>query len=216
MRKDDVIKNEILDELDWDPAVRMTDVGVTVVDGAVTLTGTVQSYPERSAAERAAKRVRGVVAVAEDIKVALSPEYVQDDSQIAKRIAHVLEWDPAVPHEKIQAEVRNGAVTLTGEVKWYFLREEVEKHVARLSGVRSVDNRLTVAHHVTKPEVRKEIIRALHRNADLEASHVDVDVTDGKVRLDGTVKAFYERDLIKNAVWSAPGVTSVEDHLRIG
>lgn len=216
MRKDRDIQNDILDELKWDPAVDVTDVGVSVVDGAVTLTGTVRTFPERWAAERAAKRVRGVVAVAENIKVSLDPMYVRDDSELAKRIAHVLEWDPAVPHERIQAEVRDGAVVLNGEVNWHFQREVAETHVARISGVKTVTNHLVVVHRVTQPEIKKEIVRALHRNADLEASHLNIDVKDGRVRLSGKVKALYEKELVKNAVWSAPGVVAIEDELRIG
>ena len=127
----------------------------------------------------------------------------------------MLEWDPALPHENIQAEVRDGAVTLTGEVQWHFQRETVESHVARIGGVKSVTNLLKVTSHAAKPEVKREIVRALHRNADLEAANIDIDVNGGVVSVGGRVKAFYEKDLVKNAIWKAPGVTAVEDNIQV-
>ncbi|MCF3934825.1 BON domain-containing protein [Acuticoccus sp. M5D2P5] len=215
MRSDKDIKTDILAELEWDPEVNMSDIVVSVVDGAVTLSGTVYTYPERKAAERAVKRVRGVVSIAEDIRVVLGTVQPYDDSALAKRIAHVLEWDPALPHDKIQAEVRDGAVTLSGEVDWHFQREVVEAHVARIGGVKSVSNLLKVVPHAVKSEVKREIVRALHRNADLEAANLDIDVKDGVVRLGGEVKALYEKELVKAAVWKAPGVVAVEDHIKV-
>ena len=116
MRKDEDIRADILDELQWDPEVDMADISVTVADGAVTLSGTVSSYTERRAAERAVRRVRGVIAIAQDIRVELANELVADDSELARRIAHVLEWDPAIPHRDVTADVRNGEVTLNGTV----------------------------------------------------------------------------------------------------
>ncbi|RAI03827.1 ornithine aminotransferase [Acuticoccus sediminis] len=216
MRSDRDIKNDILAELEWDPEVEMADIGVTVVDGAVTLSGSVPSYPERKAAERAAKRVKGVVSIAEDIRVRPANAPFCDDSSLAKRIAHVLEWDPALPHDLIQAEVRDGAVTLTGEVQWHFQRELVEAHVTRIGGIQSVTNLLTVTPHAARREVKREIVRALHRNADVEAANIDIDVKDGVVSIGGQVKAYYEKELVKNAVWKAPGVTAIEDHIKIG
>jgi osmotically-inducible protein OsmY len=215
MRKDQDIKNDILDELEWDPEVDMSDISITVVDGAVTLRGTVASYAERRAAERAVRRVRGVVTIAQDLRVALANEEVADDSELAKRIAHVLEWDPALPHKDIRAEVRNGDVTLSGVVAWHFQREVIENHIARMRGVRSIDNGITVLHRPSPRDVRREIVRALHRNADIEASHIAIEVKDGVVHLGGSVRAFYEKDLVKNAVLMAPGVVAVRDELGI-
>lgn len=216
MRSDLDIKNDILAELDWDPEVEMSNIGVSVVDGAVTLSGSVYTYPERKAAEAAAKRVKGVISIAEDIEVILASGVHYDDSSLATRIAHVLEWDPALPHENIQAEVRDGAVTLTGEVKWYYQRETVEAHVSRIAGVKSMTNLLQVAGHAAKREVKREIVRALHRSADLEAANIDISVQGGRVTIGGHVKALYEKELVKNAVWKAPGVTAVEEHLSVG
>ena len=215
MRSDQDIKNDILAELDWDPEVDRADIGVAVVDGAVTLTGTVATFPERKAAEKAARRVKGVFSIAQDIRVVLATRPTCDDSQLARRIAHVLEWDPALPHERILAEVRDGAVTLSGEVDWHFQREVVEAHVGRIAGVTSLDNRVKVVSPVEEREVKREIVRALHRNADLEAARIEVDINEGVVSITGKVKAAYEKDLVKNAVWKAPGVTAVVDHLEV-
>jgi len=144
MRSDEDIKRAILGALDADPEVSMAEIGVVVHDGAVTLTGIVETYPERLAAERAASGVAGVIAIAQDIKVALSGERVTDDSEVARRIARVLEWDPAIVHESVHATVRNGDVVLTGDAQWEFQRETIENHVARIGGVRSVTNDIRV------------------------------------------------------------------------
>ncbi len=216
MRPDHDIKQDVVAELEWDPQVDEAHVGVTVADGAVTLTGAVRTYASRRAAERAALRVRGVKAVAEDLKVDLLPEHVEDDSDLAKRIAHLLEWDAGVPHDKIQAEVRNGHVTLGGEVVWRFQRDVVEEKVERLRGVRSVVNNIRIAQPASAPAVKKEIVRALHRAADVEANRIEVAVDGSKVTLNGSIKAWHERELAEKAAWSSPGVTAVVDNLRLG
>lgn len=215
MRKDNDIRNDILEELDWDPEIDASDISVTVLDGAVTLKGTVDSYPKRWAAERAVRRVRGVLAIAQDIRVVLATESVRDDSELARRIAHVLEWDPDLPHEAIRAEVRNGDVVLTGDVKWLYQRELAERHIARLTGVKSIENRIRVHHQSAVRDVRREIMRALHRNADVEAGEIQIDIEDGVVRLSGSVRAPHEKDLVRLAVQSAPGVVAVRDELRV-
>lgn len=215
MRTDSDIKNDILAELQWDPQIRSTEVGVTVKDGAVALHGTVFSYAEKIAAESAAKRVKGVRAIAEEMKVKLPSDRRVTDEDIAKRIANILQWSAAIPNETIKAEVRNGYVTLAGEVDWNFEREAARDQIAGIQGVTAVSNLIKVRTKAAKSDITKEITRALHRNADLEASHIKVDVVNGKVTLDGDVKAWYERKLVEDAVWSAPGVTAVVDNLRI-
>lgn len=215
MRTDADIRKDILAELSWDPQIDRARIDVAVQDSAVTLTGTARSYTARRAAERAAQRVKGVRAVAEDIRVELSAEHVEDDGELARRIAHMLAWDHAVPHDRIVAEVRNGMVTLNGSVPWRFQRDIVEQHVERLRGVRGVVNLLKVDQPVSGQVVKSEIVRALHRHADMEASHISVEVEGGKVVLNGAVRAWFERELAEKAAWSAPGVTAVEDNLRL-
>ena len=215
MRKDEDIKSDVLAEIDWDPQIESTEVGVAVKDGAVSLLGTVSSYSEKLAAERAAKRVKGVRAIAEEIKVKYPSDKSVTDEDIAERISSIIEWNTSVPRDRVMAEVRNGLVTLTGDVDWNYQRDVARNQIAAVRGVTAVSNLINVKPRVAQADVSKEINRALHRNADLEASHVQVDVSGGKVTLSGNVKAWYERKLVEDAVWSAPGVTQVVDNLRV-
>ncbi len=215
MRTDQDIKDDVLAEIDWDPQIESTEVGVTVKKGAVTLMGTVTSYSEKLAAERAAKRVKGVHAIAEDIKVRYPSDKTVSDTDIAQRISNIIEWNTSIPRDAITAEVRDGFVTLSGEVDWNYQREVARNQIANVRGVTAVSNLINVKPRVAEADVSKEINRALHRNADLEASHVKVDVSGGKVTLSGNVKAWHERKLVEDAVWAAPGVTQVVDNLRV-
>lgn len=215
MRTDEDIKNDVLEEIDWDPQIESTEVGVTVSDGAVSLLGTVSSYSEKLAAERAAKRVRGVHAIADEIEVKYPSHRALSDANIAERISNIIEWNTSIPKDAVQAKVRNGFVTLTGDVDWNYQREIARNQIANVRGVTAVSNLINVKPRVARDDVSKEINRALHRNADLEATHVKVDVAGGKVTLSGNVKAWYERKLVEDAVWAAPGVTQVVDNIRV-
>jgi osmotically-inducible protein OsmY len=215
MRTDEDIRDDILAEIDWEPQIESTEVGVTVKNGAVTLTGTVGSYSEKLAAERAVKRVKGVHAIAEEMKVKYASDRSVSDEDIAERISNIIEWNTSIPRDAVKAEVRSGYVTLSGDVDWNYQREAARNHIANVRGVIAVSNLINVKPRVAKADVSKEINRALHRNADLEASHVQVDVSGGKVTLSGNVKAWHERKLVEEAVWAAPGVTQVVDNLRI-
>lgn len=216
MRTDEEIRDDVIDELEWEPKVDATEVGVTVKDGAVTLLGTVRSYAEKLAAEQATKRVKGVRAIAENIEVRLPSDMAATDESIAEQIAHILEWDTTIPNASIQAEIRKGFVTLTGEVPWNYQREKARKIVADVRGVNSVSNQIRVkSPSLPRADITREITRALHRNADIEAAHIKVSTAGGRVTLDGSVRAFYERKLVEDAVWSAPGVTQVIDNLRV-
>lgn len=215
MRNDDEIRDDIIAELEWDPKIESTEIGVTVKDGAVSLMGVVGSYAEKLAAEQAAKRVRGVRAIAEEIRVRLPSDRSVTDEDIAERIAHVLEWNTSIPDSNIQAEVRNGFVTLTGEVEWNYQRESAKDLIAGIKGVSAVSNMIKVRSRVVKTDITREIALALKRNADLEAARIKVDVDGSRVTLNGDVKAWYERKLVEDAVWAAPGVTQVTDNLRV-
>ncbi|MFN0024493.1 MAG: BON domain-containing protein [Parvularculaceae bacterium] len=215
MRRDEEIRDDILAEIDWDPKIDSTDIGVTVKNGAVALMGTVSSYAEKLAAEEAAKRVKGVRAIAEEIKVRLPSDLRLDDEAIASRISNILQWHSSIANFTIQAEVRNGFVSLTGEVDRNYQRDLAKMLVSGVSGVTAVSNLIKVKSKVLPTNVQREITRALHRNADIEASHVKVDVDGGRVTLKGNVKAWYERKLIEDAAWAAPGVTDVVDVIRI-
>lgn len=215
MRADDEIRDDIIAELLWDPQIASTSIGVTVKEGAAVLMGVVGSYAEKLAAEQAAKRVRGVRAIAEEIEVKLPTDRTLRDEDIAERIARLLAWSSSVPDESLQAEVRDGFVTLTGEVDWRFQREAARDLVAGVEGVAAVSNQIKVREKLSPGDIEHEIMSALHRNADLEASRIKIDVDGGNVTLSGEVKAWYERKIIENAVWASPGVTGVTDNLRI-
>jgi osmotically-inducible protein OsmY len=215
MRSDEQIRDDILEEIDFDPKVEATDIGVTVKDGAVTLHGTVHSYFEELAVINAAKRVKGVHAVVEEIKIKYPSDTQIDDKDIAERIAHLCEWNTTFRKYDIKAEVKNGRVTLTGTVDWQYQRADIRDHVSRLRGVVGVTNSIAIPPHASQLDVKRKISEALHRSATLEASKINVDVVDGKVTLKGHVKAWYERKLAEDAAWSAPGVTTVVDQIQI-
>ena len=216
MPKSDVkLKEDVLGELDWEPAVTEAEIGVTVKDGAVTLTGTVPSYLEKVAAKRAARRVSGVRAIADEIEVRLITETGTTDEEIAQRIAHVLEWNTQIPTDEVKAEVRKGMVTLSGDVDWNFQRTYTHRQVEGIHGVVSVTNNIHVRQRPAAQDVKKKIEHALHRHADVEALKVSLSVKDGIVTLSGEVDSFAEKDEIVDAAWSALGVQSVVDNLSI-
>ncbi len=216
-RTDEQIQREVLEELKWDARVRPNEIGVSVKDGIVTLTGWVDTYTKRWAAEDAAHRVRGVKAVANDVEVRLSTSDQRTDADIAAAATRALEWDALVPTNKVQVTVSKGWVTLGGEVEWAFQRDDAERVVRRLVGVRGVTNLIMVHPSVqpTPAELKKRIEDGLVRSAELDAKKITVDVDGGKVILHGTVRAWAEREEAERLAWSAPGVTSVENHILV-
>ena len=210
---DKTLRQDIIDELDFDPSVHL---GVAVQNGVVTLTGYVASYAEKLAAERAARGVVGVRAVAEEIEVRYPSEKKTADDQIAERALKVMAWDASVPDDAISVRVEKGWVTLEGSVPWYYQKRACEDAVRKLTGVSGVSNFVKVQPHVEAADVKDKIMAALKRNAEIEADAIRITVKDGTVTIDGKVKAWYERDLVEQAAWSAPGVASVIDRVRIG
>jgi osmotically-inducible protein OsmY len=217
MKTDQQLQADVMAELRGDPRVNSNAVGVIVKDGAVTLTGITESYMEKLAAERAAKRVKGVRAVAGDIEVRLPAQIQRTDEGIAEQIARLLSWNVTFRDSDIQAEVRNGRVTLNGEVDWLYQKQEAERRIEDFSGVLAIDNRIAVRTPVTVDErdVQRRIMTALHRHANVEASNVHVSIDAGKVTLDGTVGALHERELIEDAVRATAGVRQIVDNLRV-
>lgn len=212
------IQTEVLEELTWDARVRPNEIGVIVNDGVVTLTGHVDAYAKKSAAERAAHRVRGVRAVANEIEVRLPPTAQRMDKDIAAAVAHVLEWDVILREEPVEVTVADGWVTLRGEVEWLFQRHEAEEVIKNLAGVRGITNLLMVKPPPPpsdSPTLRERIERALVRMAETEAERIKVEVQGGKVTLHGTVRSWAERKAVEDAAWLAPGVTTVENHLHV-
>jgi osmotically-inducible protein OsmY len=215
MISDHQLRQDVLDELDFEPSVNAAHIGVGVNVGVVTLTGFVSSYGEKLAAERAARRVKGVKAIAEEIEVRLSSDKKVGDDEIACRAVDILKWRVGLPANRISVKVEKGIVTLTGDADWRFQKSEAEAAVHHLSGVAGVANLIRVNSPVQVPEVKQKIQKALHRSADLDASRITVHIDGGKVVLGGKVHAWYERDIAERAAWSAPGVTEVQDHIQI-
>lgn len=212
---DKQLRQDIIDELEYEPSIDARNIGVAVSDRVVTLTGHVSTYAERLAAERAVRRVSGVRAIAEEIEVRHPNDQKPADNEIAKRVADVLEWDSQVPRDTIQIKVQNGWVTLTGEVDWQYQRKAAEDDVRKLSGVTGVGNQISIKPGVDIPDIKSRIEQALKRSAEIEAKAIRVSVQDGKVTLEGRVHNWYERDAVETAAWSAPGVNSVEDRLIV-
>lgn len=214
-RSDIDIKKDILLELRWDPEVKETDIGVIVKDGAVTLTGKVPLFSHKYAATRASKRVKGVRAIVDEIEVKLPREMEGSDEGIAQHIARTFEWNVQIPADDIEAEVKNGVVTLSGEVERHYQRSYIQRQIEDTKGVRSVINNIRIRKLTTVSDVKGEIVKALHRHANVEAGRVQVAVANGTVTLSGTVDSYWEKDLIKNAAWKMAGVTRVVDNMMI-
>jgi osmotically-inducible protein OsmY len=210
------LRQNIIDELDWEPGLDAAHIGVAVDDGVVTLTGHVPSYAQRVAAEAAVKRVKGVRAIAQDVEVRFSGPAPESDEDIASRAVSLLRWSVLLPGEAIQARVSNGWITLDGEVEWQYQRRAAEDAVRGLIGVKGVSNLITVKPTAVAADVARSIEEALRRDARLEADRVKVTVDRGKVRLEGRVRSWHERDAVERAAWAAPGVKAVEDHIVIG
>lgn len=212
---DKTIKALVLDELEWEPSIDSSDIGVTVEAGIVRLTGHVANYAQKVAAETAVKRVKGVRGYVEDLAVRTSAASFTDEA-IAGRAANMLDWDVSVPKAAVKVKVESGHVTLTGQVDWQYQRTAAEQAVRGLMGVRGVSNQISVKPHIQASDIKRRIEDALERQADLEARKIRVIVDGDKVRLEGKVKAWFERDLAERAAWGAPGVRSVEDRVTIG
>jgi osmotically-inducible protein OsmY len=215
MKSDSEIREDVIRELRWDPQITDPEaIGVAVKDGAVTLTGHTPTYSEKLAAARAAERVYGVKAVANDIKVKLSGE-PRDDSDIAQAIAHVLENNTRIPEGKVRARVQAGWVTLDGEVEWDYQRREVERMVRNVRGVVGITNIIVVKPRVSPGQIQAKIEEAFKREAEIDARHIWVQVSDHTARIYGHVHSLTEASAATTAAASAPGVANVESHLVV-
>ena len=215
MRADSQLQQDVIDELHWEPRVPHANIGVSAKDGVITLSGFVGSYAEKIAAEKAARRVKGVRGLAEEIEVRLPSDAKTADPEIAKRIADMFDWSALIPKHKLAVKVEHGWVTLTGTVDGYYQRKSAGDLVSRISGVRGVSNQIGIEAAPSPADVRDRIMAAFRRNADLDASTITVAADGGTVRLGGKVHAWYERQIAERAAWSAPGVSRVEDNIMV-
>lgn len=215
MNEDLQLQKMVIDELEFEPSVKAAHIGVSARDGVVTLSGHVESYAEKFAAERAARRIKGVKAIAQELEVQLPFEHKTADDEIAARAVHLLDWDVAIPRGRISVKVEHGIVTLNGAVDWAYQRAEAEYDVRKLTGVKGVINDIMIVPRADIEDVRAKIRAALERNAELEANNITVSVADGKVTLGGKVKAWTEREAAERAAWSVAGVRQIEDHIEL-
>lgn len=212
-----LLRRIVLDELEYEPSVDATHIGAAVDKGVVTLTGHVTSFAEKQAAIAAVRRVNGVRAIVEEIEVRYPFEKEISDDEVAQRVVDILDWDSVIPARAIQVLVRNGWVTLTGDVDWQFQKQSAEDDIRTLSGVRGVINNIDIKPRVHATDVKKQIEDALQRRLKGEVKGIRITVQDGnKVLLEGFVESWNERHAVEVAAWSAPGVKSVDDRLSIG
>ncbi len=207
------LRDRVERQLDWEPEITSTDLGVATEDGVVTLTGFVNTYGEKLAAERATLKTYGVRAVANEIQV--KPLFKKTDADIAAAALNVLKERVDVPDEKIKLAVKDGWITLEGNVDWYYQKSGAEFAVKYLTGVRGVTNSITLKPAVSTIEVKDKIEDALKRNAEVDARRISVQAADGKVTLMGNVRSWFEKDEAETAAWAAPGVTQVSNQIAV-
>lgn len=212
---DKKLQRAVLDELEWEPSVNAAHVGVSVNNGIVTLTGHVPSYAEKYAAERAAKRVYGVAAVADELDVKLPGSSLRHDQDLAAACLSALKTNIAVPDEKIKVTVNAGWVQLEGEVEWQYQRVAAEKSVRYLTGVIGVRNDIVVKPHIKPLELKGKIEQAFRRGAQLDSDSISIAVNGNTVTLSGTVRSMAEKDEAIRLAWSAPGVAQVNDRISV-
>lgn len=215
MKTDSQIQKDVMAQINWEPALNASEIGVAVKEGVVTLSGIVNTYSKKIAAEKAAKKVSGVKAVALDIQVGLSPVFQRTDSEIAETVLNALRLHTAVREDRIKIKVENGLVTLEGDVEWEYQRKAAKDAIEYLPGVRNVFNNITVKPKLTATDVEQKISAAFHRSATIDSEKITVETVGAKVILKGSVRSMAEKEDAEEAVWAAPGVMTVENKLYI-
>jgi osmotically-inducible protein OsmY len=202
-----------MDQLKWEPGLNVAEIGVAVKNGIVTLSGIVDAYSKKIAAEDAAKKIAGVKAVAEDIQVGMSPNFRKTDAEIADAVVFALKWHASIPDEKIKVKVEEGIVSLEGELEWDYQRKEAVRVVEKLAAVRRINNYIRLKPYLKPENIKDKIEAAFSRSATIDSGRVSVVIDGSKVILHGSVRSMAEHDDAENAAWAAPGVTSVENDL---
>jgi osmotically-inducible protein OsmY len=218
MKTDSELQRDVMEEIKWDPQLKdiASQIGVTAKDGVITLSGIVNTYPKKLAAELAAQRVAGVKVVAIDLEVETPPSAIKTDTEIAIAIKNALSWHSGVNEDQIEIMVDNGWIYLDGVVEWEYMKKAAEKAVSDLIGVRGVTNRIQVkGAELDAKDVRRKINAAFHRSATIDASNIEIDVHSGKVKLTGKVRTWAERNDAESAAWASPGVIAVDNAIEI-
>jgi osmotically-inducible protein OsmY len=215
MKSDRDIERDVRDELQWDPDLDATDIAVSVRDGVVTLTGFVKSYTDKYEAEAAAKRVAGVSAVANDLEVRMPSVDERPDPEIARDAVSAIKSQLPISSERIKVVVKNGWVTLEGQVEWQYQKNTAENAVRRIKGVKGISNLIVLKPRAEPTEIKDKIMEAFKRNAELDANRIHVEANGSEVILKGTVRSWVEREEAERVAWSAPGVTRVEDRIVV-
>ena len=214
MSQDTMLQAAVLAELAWEPSVTAGHIGVTADQGIVTLSGHVDSYVQKQAAENAARRVKGVKAIAEEIEVKLPFDIKRGDDDLAGAAVERLAWDGSVPKDAVKVKVAQGWLTLTGEVEWHFQKDAAEQDVRGLSGVVSVLNQITIKPRANAAKIDESIMQALHRSW-FDPKMINVGVDGGKINLSGTVHNWSDYDIAESTAWAAPGVTNVDNKILV-
>jgi osmotically-inducible protein OsmY len=209
------LQHNVLAELEWEPSIDASKIGVTAKAGVVTLTGWVATYVDKMTAERVAKRVYGVKAVANDVEVKVVGSAERNDGDIAAAALNALTWHARVPDDRIKVTVRRGLVTLEGDVDWGYQRDAAEQSLRNLRGVKGIVNHVKVRSRLKAGDVKNKIEAAFKRNAEIDARRIGVEARDGKVVLQGNVRSWTEHDEAQRAAWAAPGVTAVENRITV-
>ena len=215
MKTNSQIQKDVYEELKWDPRIDDAEIGVSVLDNVVTISGYVPNYAEKLAAQEATRRVSGVTAVVDDIKVKISGSFKRDDQDIAKSALNALEWHVWVPHQDIKVIVQEGWITLSGIVEWDYQRKAVESAVRYLSGVKGVLNNISLKPTIDIKDVKERIEKAILRTAHEDINNIKIVAADSEVRLTGSVSSWAERSNAEAAAWSALGVNKVKNELKI-
>ncbi|TYB79495.1 BON domain-containing protein [Bizionia myxarmorum] len=215
MKTDLEIKNDVLEELEWQPNIDETQIGVVVENGTVMLTGVLDNFQKKVAAENAVKKVKGVKALAGDIQVKYGTNYQKTDLEISKAIVKAFEWNTAIPEDKISIEVRDGWINLSGEVDWSYQKDAAKRVAENIVGVKWINNTITIKEAVLPADVKEKIAKAYKRSADIDANAITVEVINSLVKLSGTVHSIAEKKAAENVAYLAPGVHIVINDLDV-
>ena len=215
MKSDDRIQLDVIEQIKWNPLLSASEIGVSVKNGIVTLSGQLDTYLQKMEVEKEARKVAGVKAIAEDLHVGVSPLNKRTDTEIAEAAVNALKWHTSIPDEKIKIKVDDGIITLEGEAQWAFQREAAGNALANLAGVRSIINDIKVKQKSTPKDVKQKISAAFHRHASIDADKIQVEVLGTKVILRGRVRSFAEVEDAERAAWSAPGILTVVNEIEV-